>query len=335
MKLVIYDRQWAQYREALAARLGGEWEVLAGSLDLDWLGRELANADALLALRLPGEVLPAASGLKVFLFPGAGVMQTDPEELPHGCVVVNCFEHETAIAEYVFAALLLHTLKLREYAATFQAGRWDGSGRTGGEPHEEVWGQTVGLLGYGHIAQAIAVRARAFGMRVLAVRERVAASLPEGTPQPDWLGPVAELPRLLAESDFVVVACPLTERTRGLLGAAELAQMKASAILINPSRGEIVDETALFAVLSERRIAGAALDAWWQYPATGEETLHGSRLPFHELPQVLATPHFSGWTHAMIARRIVRMAENLSHLARGEPLERVVLSGSWKPLTAG
>ena len=95
------------------------------------------------------------------------------------------------------------------------------------------------------------------------------------------------------------------------------------------ARGEIVEEHALFEALRDGRIAGAALDAWYRYPERVTDLLHGSALPFHELPNTLATPHMSAWTAELIERRIARMVENLQRFERGEPLERVVLKGAW------
>jgi phosphoglycerate dehydrogenase-like enzyme len=165
----------------------------------------------------------------------------------------------------------------------------------------------------------VAERARAFGLRVIAVRRT-----PGVHPLLEWCGPMSELPRLLIESDFVAVVCPLTDETKGLLGEIELRLMRPHALLINTARAAIIHEHALYRALSERWIAGAALDVWYHYPADPEAGQHGSQYPFHTLSNVIVTPHYSGWTEAMIQRRYRRIAENLDHLARGEPLERVV-----------
>ncbi len=102
------------------------------------------------------------------------------------------------------------------------------------------------------------------------------------------------------------------------------------AFLINVSRAEIVREQDLYDALACGRLAGAALDVWYQYPKPGE-TGHGSRLPFHALPNVYCTPHYSAWSRGMILRRIDRMCETLGRLSRGEELERIVLVGRWRP----
>ena len=126
----------------------------------------------------------------------------------------------------------------------------------------------------------------------------------------------------------MVLACPLTPRTTGLIGPAELAQMRPGAVLVNVSRGLVVQEAALFAALRERRIAGAVLDVWYRYPdlARGARTCRPSSpaCPFHTLPNVVMTPHMSGWSDGRTDRSLDQVLDNLSRLAQGRPLLNVV-----------
>jgi len=310
--LVIASEQWMQYAGRFQAGLGDGWRVSAGTDDPEWLRREIAGADALIAQSIAPAALPAAAGLKVFQFPGAGIPQLRPDAYPAGCKVVNVFEHGPAIAEFVMGVIVTHVTELERYRESFRSGSWEGSGRMGGAPHGEVSGKTLGLIGYGTIGHAVAPLARAFGMRVIHVTSR------EG-----------DLGEVLRESDFVLIACPLTERTRGMIGAEQLALLKPSAYLINVARAEVVEEGPLYEALRHGRIAGAALDVWYRYPASGKDLAHGSEYAFHELPNVLATPHMSAWTWGLVERRIARIVENLGRLERGEPLERVVFEGTW------
>lgn len=330
-KLVVHDPSWPLYAPLLGRFLPARWSVATGANDVAWLAGELPDADALLALTLPAELRPVARHLKVFQFPGAGVMQTDPEDLPAGCALVNVYEHETPIAEFVLMAILMHVTRVCAAARAFRAGRWEGNGRVGGAPHEEACGKTIGLVGYGHIGQAVAQRAVALGMKVQAIRQSPGTPLPSDAVAPGSLGGPADLPRLLATSDFVVITCPLTEATRGWIGEAELRAMPPHAMLVNVSRGEIVQEEPLYRALAARRIAAAALDVWYRYPRQAGEVLHGSRWPLHELDNVLPTPHLSAWTGPMLERRMRRVAENLERWAAGLPLERVVMTGTWRP----
>jgi len=146
----------------------------------------------------------------------------------------------------------------------------------------------------------------------------------------DLLGGPGRLRDLLRQANFLVIAAPLNRETEGLIGEAELALLPAGAFLINVSRAEIVKERALYEALISGRLGGAALDVWYQYPQPGERGF-GSKLPFHELPSVQCTPHYSAWTQGLIRRRIAGMCENLARWSRGEDLERVVLTGQWRP----
>jgi phosphoglycerate dehydrogenase-like enzyme len=157
-------------------------------------------------------------------------------------------------------------------------------------------------------------------MRITAVRRAAPPGAADGL---DSLTGPEGLDALLRQADYLAVTVALTPSTRGLLGERELRLMKPTAFLVNVARAEIIDEAALYRALAERRIAGAALDVWYRYPAEPAPCLP-SRLPFHELANVLMTPHVAGWTDGMLAARAELIAENIHRTARGEPpLNRV------------
>jgi phosphoglycerate dehydrogenase-like enzyme len=143
----------------------------------------------------------------------------------------------------------------------------------------------------------------------------------------DFVGTVAPmegLDDLLSRSDFVLTACPLTPETNGLLDAARLAKMKPSAVVINIARGPVIDEDALYAACRDHIIAGAVIDVWYRYPASGENICMPSNLPFHELDNVILSPHSSGLGEGLVRRRWQAMTANLNALARGLPLANVI-----------
>jgi phosphoglycerate dehydrogenase-like enzyme len=328
-KLLIYDDNAPLYKDLLCEALETKWRVEVGPNSTAWLRERIPDADAAIGLRFPPELLHSAAKLKLLLFPGAGFLHRDPMELPEGCQHANVYEHEIPISEYVFLALLTLVTGQMESRAAFGRGEWLGNGRIGGEPRCELFGGTLGLIGFGHIGREVARRALAFGLTVQAIRSRPVRA-GQNNDGVHILGGPESLSRLLATSDFVVVACPLTPETHGLLTAAQLRLLRPHAVLVNVARAEIVDEAALFEALRDRWFRAAALDVWYLYPSRPDERLHGSRFPFHELPNVLATPHSSAWTAPMIARRARQMAANLDRFARGESLERVVLTGAWR-----
>ena len=280
----------------------------------------VATADALVSGAF-GKVLPPAPRLRLFQIPFAGYEWLDRDLLPADCVVANTYEHEIPIAEYVLRAMLEWQIGANEVAADFRAGSWHYHGPPDGPSHDEVFAKSVGLLGYGHIAKEIARRAAAFGMRCIAVTR-----MARPTPAPlDWLGTSsADLDRLLAESDFLVVACPLSAATEGMIDAVALARMKPNAVLINVARGPIVVERDLYQALRDKVIRAATLDVWYRYPDDRRETMRPSEYPFHELDNVEMTPHCSGWTSAQVERRFAFVAANMDRFARGEQLRNVI-----------
>jgi phosphoglycerate dehydrogenase-like enzyme len=265
--------------------------------------------------------MPPAPRLRLLQAPLTGTDAIEAAALPAGVTVCNAYGHEPAVAEYAIMAMLMWRLRIAEITAAFRAGSWSWSPIVGGQRHGELGGQTVGIVGLGHIGREIARRATALGCRVLAAN-RTPRDTPPGV---ERLYAFADLNRMLAESDIVVLSCALTEETQGLIDARRLKAMRPEAFLINVARGPVAEEEALYEALRDRRIGGAALDTWWNYPTAAEPERRPSRFPFHELPNVLMTPHCSPWTDATVERRAVDIARNLDRCARGETLANIVL----------
>lgn len=265
---------------------------------------------------------PSAPRLRLLQVPLAGIDQIDLAALPKGVAVCNAYGHEPAIGEFAILAMLAWRHRLFEIAGSFRAGSWEWSPLTGGQLRGELAGSTVGIVGLGRIGCEVAWRAAAFGCRVLAANRTPR----ERPPSVARLYPLAELEAMLRESDIVVLSCALTEETRGLIDARRLAAMKRGAYLVNLARGAVADEDALYRALEDGAIGGAALDTWWRYPSEEEPQPRPSRHPFHELPNVLMTPHCSPWTEGTVERRSRDIARNLDRFARGEPVANLVLT---------
>jgi phosphoglycerate dehydrogenase-like enzyme len=279
--------------------------------------KEPLVVDAALAIRFTTADI-AAVQCRLLQCSGVGIDGIALADLPKSTIVCNVHEHETPIAEFVLLGMLEHAIGMAGAAAAFEGAAWGRQFR-GRVPHGELFGKTVGIVGFGRIGKAVASRARAFGMRVLAVTR-------SGRPAPeaDRVETLDRLAMLLAASDYVVLACPLTAETRGLIGAPELAAMRPTALLINVARGEVVDEAALYEALQQQRIGGALLDTWYHYPTPAEPDPLPSTLALERLGNVRATPHIAGWTEGLMERRYRAMADNLARLARGEPLHDIV-----------
>lgn len=249
-----------------------------------------------------------------------GVDKIDFNAVPADAWVCNMYGHEFPIAEYCLSAMLNSEIDWQQMTSSFSSDVW--SRVYFGRPrHGELGGKTLGLIGFGHIAKEVARRAAAFDMRIVACATS-ARPAPEGV---DWVKGPEGLPDLLKESDYVVLAVPLSDQTRGIIGAEQLGLMKNDAMLINVGRGALADEEALYTALRERRIRGAVLDAWFAYPETADDTeIKPSRFDFASLPNVRCTPHASGWTTELAVRRYSKAAENIRNLIAGRPLFNVV-----------
>jgi phosphoglycerate dehydrogenase-like enzyme len=215
---------------------------------------------------------------------------------------------EAAISEFVLAWMLMVARHLPELIDHQRKRLWKGV------TQRELCGATVGVIGLGPIGRGVAKRAKAFGMRTLGLRRH---SEPVEHVDVVLTGPVG-LERLLAESDYVVLAAALTPETRTLLGRHEIAHMKHDAWVINIARGAMIDEPALTDALREGRIGGACLDVFAEEPLPHESELW-------DMSNVFIAPHnSSGGTEGLHKRRNALFLENLRRFAIGEPLENVV-----------
>lgn len=278
----------------------------------------LSEMDVLVTLAFTREMGAVARRLTLVQVPGAGVDRIDRSALPPGAWLANAYGHETGIAEYILGAMLAWTRDLARLDARLRQGTWESVWAippAPPAPWPELAGKTLGILGYGRIGQCVARRARAFDMLVWAIRRDAMRPETDGLA---FLGGPDALDEVLKHADYVVLTLPLTAATRGLLGERELRLMKSTALLINVARAEIVDEEALYRALAQRTIAGAVLDVWYRYP-TGAGLTLPARQAFHELPNVLMTPHVSGWTEGTLDARARLIAENIHRVARGDP----------------
>ena len=314
-----------RYGPHIRAALATEWEIhdAPDPTTAHELARLLAEAEAVVATKFTAD-LPPMPKLRLLQVAAAGYDGIDLAAVPTDVPICNAYGHEDAIGEYAVASMTVWRHGLFAMQQAFRAGSWAASSFCGGAPHRELGGSTVLIVGTGRIGRAIGRRARAWGCRVVGCNRTPR----DPGPELDAIHGLDRLDALLPDADFVVLACGLDDSTRGLIGASRLARMRGDAVLVNVARGPVVDEQALFDALAGGRIGGAILDVWWRYPSDDDPAPRPSRLPFHELGNVMMTPHVSGWTDGLFRRRSGQMAENLDHLARGEPLSNVVRAGS-------
>jgi glycerate dehydrogenase len=277
----------------------------------------LGQADVLLGWHL-GEELPAgalqeSARLRLVQLLSAGADSVDYAALPERLVLAsNVGAYAQPMAEYVMAVTLALARRLPQRHAEMargEFGMW--------KPVLTLDGAVCVILGFGGIGKATARMMRAFGARIRAVNTSGRSSEPA-----DFIGTLADLDRLLAAADVLVVTLPLTRATRGLIGARELALMKPAAILVNVGRAAIVDERALYERLRDHPDFCAGLDAWWHEPGPG--SAFSTEYPFFNLPNLIGSPHNSGVTDGALEVGARMAAENVRRFLRGEPVTGVV-----------
>jgi phosphoglycerate dehydrogenase-like enzyme len=324
----------ARLHEALPA----EWELVDVAAPVSGRGdgggvsdaaiRAARGAEIYFGLGLPRELLRAAleptARLRWVHTGAAGVASLLHDEIAsHGITLTNSAGiHAEPMADTVVGMMLHFTRGLDHAVLAQQRGEWDtGPFENVDSGIRELAGATVGIIGYGGVGRAVGRRASALGMRVLALRRQ--ASDPAVAGADNGLGAVTLLHgadgmhRLLEEADIVVLTIPSTERTRGLMGAAQLARMRRGAVLINVARGDVVDQDALVTTLSTGRLRGAGLDVFADEPLPADS-------PLWRLPNVLVTPHVSATTPRFWERQADLMLDNLDRYLGGRPLRNVV-----------
>ncbi|MDQ3841670.1 MAG: D-glycerate dehydrogenase [Actinomycetota bacterium] len=254
----------------------------------------------------------AGDGLKVIANMAVGFDNVDLEAAnERGVVVTNTPEvlNETT-ADTAFMLLLAAARRLGEGERIVRAGEWEAWG-----PKmllgPDVWGKKLGILGFGRIGQAVARRAKGFGMEILyAGRSR------KEDAEEEFGARYLELDELLRESDFLSIHTPLTEETTHLIGAEELEKMKPDAVLVNTSRGPLVDEAALADALENRRIFAAGLDVYEEEPKVHPKLL--------ELENVVLAPHIGSASIETRDKMAATAGEDLRAVLRGEQPENPV-----------
>lgn len=316
MKIAFAGSFAVRLMESVRARLSIPCEAIVDDNEAAILPR-LADADVLVSMGFTRAMAEAAPRLRLVQVPGAGLDRIDRSALPARARLANAYGHEAGIAEYIMGAMLALTRSFGSLDASLRRGRWDSQWAIGvpmPPPSPELAGKTLGILGFGHIGEALARRASAFDMQVCAIRRQAQAEAPQGV---SFVAGPERLDDVLRRADYLAITLSLSDATRGLLDERRLRLMKPGAFLINVARAEIVDEAALYGALARREIAGAALDVWYRYPTTAEPTLPAT-CPFHELDNVIMTPHVSGWTEGMLEARARVIAGNIERTARGE-----------------
>ncbi len=306
-KVLVTAATVSDLAQQLLREGGADLVFMPGIIDEAALIAACAGADiAAILLRgsppLTDRVLAAAPSLKIIAKHGAGVDSVDiPAATRRGiAVMVASGANADAVAEHALALMLALARELPRFDRDVRSGAW----RDLNQFTRDFSARTVGIVGYGQIGERTARLAQACGARVV-IHSRSAITPPVGMTYE------SDLNYLLGTVDIVSLHCPLTDQTRGLIGAAQLARMKPDALLINTARGPVIDEAALIAALRSGRLAGAALDTFAVEPP---DLNH----PLFALPHVIVTPHIAAATTGAMARMGTIAASNILCWLRGE-----------------
>ncbi|MBS7642226.1 D-glycerate dehydrogenase [Candidatus Bathyarchaeota archaeon] len=277
----------------------------------DELIESVRDADAILVTlnveRVSRRVIESASRLRVIARHGVGYDNVDVDAATERGVWVTITPvlHET-VADMAFAHILCLARNICRSSQYVKSRLWrirDPFLFVG----MDVWGKVIGIIGLGRIGSAIAKRARGFSMKILYYDIVRKPQL-----EAEFGVEYRSLEDLLRESDFIVVSCPLTEYTRGMIGEEELKLMKPTAILVNIARGPIVDHDSLVKALKEGWIAGAGLDVFWEEPLPLDD-------PLLDLDNVILTPHIASNTSECRRRMALTAVEDILRVLHGEP----------------
>lgn len=285
----------------------------------DRVPEEIADTDVFIGWSLRPEQFVAAKKLRWIHSPAAAVHQLMyPELIRSNVTLTNSTGiHGPVVAEHAVAVLLALAKRLPQ-AMHYQAKHewsqdqlWHGSPRP-----REVADSTVLVLGMGGIGREFAKRAKALGMRILAVRE----NRDKGLDGADAVYDSSQIDEILPQADYVLLCTPVTPATTGIINASRLDKMKPDAYLINVARGPLIDEAALLDTLKHRRIAGAALDVFNEEPLPAES-------PFWSLDNILITPHTAAVTDRLWERHYKFIFDNMKRFLAGQPLLNEVDKG--------
>ncbi len=282
---------------------------------------EPADYQVLIAGRPQREQIEASSNLQALIVPWAGIPESTRElmlDFPQ-IAVHNLHHNAQPVAELAVALLLAAAKFVVPLDESMRAGDW--TPRYESSPSLLLQGRTALVLGYGAIGRRVARLCRGLGMETLATRRH--ASLP---PQRDAEGtlvaPASALRELLPRAEALLICLPHTPETDGLLGPGELALLPPQAVLVNVARGPIVDEAALYGALRDGGLYAAGLDVWYNYPTDEKSraSTSPSNYPFHELENVVMSPHRGAASTETEQLRMDHLAALLNAAARGETM---------------
>jgi len=292
----------------------------------DDIREKIAIADVVVGGGLSEEDLEIAENLKLFQIPFVGVDKQNLDifkKFPN-IAICNTHGNSHAVSEHALCLLLALAKDLIKNDRDLRKGKWHGF--VSKETTIELFNRNLGIIGFGSIGMEIAQKAGSFGMNIYAIKRSVKKKEKEQLEKKyhlSYLGNPEQLDYVIKKSDFIIIATPLTEKTKNLIDEEKLRLMK-DRYLINIGRGEIINEEVLFNSLKNGFLAGAAIDTWYQYPDKNNYEKYPSKFPFHELDNVIMTPHNAGYSDKALEENVLSVFDNIKRIYnKEEPINQI------------
>ena len=326
MKILILSKMvkpqvWEKIFNELNKKAKNNLEFIIPKKDeRDTIKKYLKKVEVVIGGNFSKEDLEQAKKLKLIQIPFAGVDKLDFNLYKNypDIFICNIHANKNAVAEHAFALILALTKNIVTNDRDLRLGKWHGFPTK--EPTVQLQGKSLGIVGLGSIGWEIAKIGHTLGMKVFALKRKIEEKDLKKKNILEFLGEKKDLEKVIKESNFIVVAVPLTKETKGLIGKKELKLMKGK-YLINISRGVVIDEEALFKSLKEGNLTGAAIDTWYQYPSSEQREVLPSKYDFNKLDNVVMSPHTAGYTDRALEENIKSVFDNIVNIYYGEEPE--------------
>jgi len=315
MKVLVASNH--DYAGIIQDILGETAEVVLSDTTTESILEKGRDADIIASNRVPRELLENESGLKMVQTFAAGVENIDFSAIKDQDNIIVCNSHINAaeVAEYAITLLFAVAKNIIPNDRELRKGDWKYA-FGGPSPNIEIRNKTCLILGLGSIGSEIAKRLKGFDVRIYATTR---SGNSKHADLVDKLVKIDEVQPLVEESDFIILSLPLTSESEGLVNGEFISWMKSDSIIVNISRGRIIDEEALFAALRDNRIRGAGLDVWWRYPQKWRGKGNPpSDVPFQELENLVASPHRAGYSETTEREYFQFAGENILRFINGE-----------------
>lgn len=303
--------------------IGGEAEVVQSERTIESMLENGGDATIIASGRVPGDYIRKATNLRMIQAFGAGTDKVDFDAVRERGDVIVCNNHINSAEVAEYAISLLFTVAKNIIPSDRELRKGDWSHRWGGPvPNIEVRRKKVLIVGLGHIGADIAKRLRSFEITINAA---TLSGTSKNTDLVDQVVRINDVKSQVEEADFIILSLPLTDQSKGLVDREFLSWMKPTSILVNISRGQIVDELALYEALKEKRIHGAGLDVWWRYPKNWRGmAVPPSDIPFHELDNIVISPHRAAFSENIEHEQDLFVGENILRFIRGETPHNII-----------